>query len=295
MSRRARSLLLASLVALTAACEPVPAAYPAGDDPDAAAPGAEGDRYADADPSALTDFREPLEGHGAWVEHPTYGTVWVPSATEVGPDFAPYVSAGHWAYDDDGDYVWVSDYSWGWAPFHYGRWVWADGTGWVWVPGRVYAGAWVVWRVGPDGYDYVGWAPMPPLFLWRGGYVVAYAPGPAPFVFLPRAHLFATAVSTHVLAHERAAEVGARTHVFAPGGGSVHLMAHPVGPAPSSLGHERAQVPHTSLSDGGVTHARAFGHPSTAAPLGARAPAARSYGKPRAVGVPRGFSRGRRK
>jgi hypothetical protein len=27
-----------------------------------------------------------------------------------------YVTGGHWSYD--GDYVWVSDYPWGWVPFH---------------------------------------------------------------------------------------------------------------------------------------------------------------------------------
>ena len=36
----------------------------------------------------------------------TYGTVWVPSAKEVGPDFQPYVTAGHWVYDND--WIWAS-------------------------------------------------------------------------------------------------------------------------------------------------------------------------------------------
>src|SRR5688500_6646023 len=38
--------------------------------------GAEGDEYGDTDPSALTEFRTTLDGHGAWVDDPTYGTVW---------------------------------------------------------------------------------------------------------------------------------------------------------------------------------------------------------------------------
>src|SRR5580704_11188488 len=62
-----------------------------------AAPGAEGDTYADTDPSALSDFHSTLDPHGQWVEDPAYGTVWVPNATEVGQDFSPYESAGHWA------------------------------------------------------------------------------------------------------------------------------------------------------------------------------------------------------
>ena len=44
--------------------------------------------------------------------------------TVVGADFTPYVSAGHWTYDDD--YVWVSDYDWGWLAFHFGRWFMYD-------------------------------------------------------------------------------------------------------------------------------------------------------------------------
>src|SRR5262249_7908557 len=101
----------------------------------------EADEYADADPAALTDFRTSLHPYGTWVEAEPYGTVWVPSDTVVGTDFVPYVSAGHWTYADD--YVWVSDYEWGWAPFHYGRWVYAAPRAhWVWIPGRVYSGAW---------------------------------------------------------------------------------------------------------------------------------------------------------
>jgi len=79
-----------------------------------------------------------LDPYGNWVEDATYGTAWVPSPTVVGDDFTPYQTAGHWAYDDD--YVWVSEYSWGWAPFHYGRWVYVGGVGWEWIPGRTYAG-----------------------------------------------------------------------------------------------------------------------------------------------------------
>src|SRR5262245_56205214 len=103
--------------------------YAIGEDPDS---------YQDNDPSALTDFRAPLEPYGTWVDDSTYGTVWQPSRTVVGADFVPYSTAGHWVYDDD--WVWVSDYEWGWAPFHYGRWVWIDGRGWIWIPGRVYRG-----------------------------------------------------------------------------------------------------------------------------------------------------------
>src|SRR5260221_1504162 len=52
------------------------------------------DDSADMDPAALSDFREPLVPYGTWVDDPTYGTVWVPSAEVVGPDFVPYFTAG---------------------------------------------------------------------------------------------------------------------------------------------------------------------------------------------------------
>src|SRR5262249_46718811 len=144
--------------------------------------GADTETYADTDPSALTDFRTTLDPYGSWYEDATYGTVWVPAASVVGTDFTPYVTAGHWAYDDD--YIWVSDYEWGWAPFHYGRWVWISGRGWSWIPGRTYAGAWVSWRYGYDDWAYIGWAPLPPTWYWYGGVAVGIGFVPrAPFVF----------------------------------------------------------------------------------------------------------------
>ena len=144
------------------------------DVPDDSEPGeytevpARADVYADTDPSALSDFRGVLDPYGAWLDDPTYGTVWVPDANFVGPDFIPYQTAGHWEWDGQ-DYVWVSDFPWGWVPFHYGRWVESASLGWVWIPGRRYAPAWVDWRVGTDSYDYVGWGPTPPDHVWYDG------------------------------------------------------------------------------------------------------------------------------
>ncbi len=87
-----------------------------------AAVAVEGDEYSvDTDPSALTDFREPLEDYGTWSDDTTYGTVWYPDATVVGTDFAPYQTSGHWELDQNDDWMWVSDYDWGYIPFHYGR------------------------------------------------------------------------------------------------------------------------------------------------------------------------------
>src|SRR4029077_13989363 len=150
----------------TTAAPPAPPAAAQAPESEDVVVGADGDTQSppeassDADPYALTDFHAALDSYGSWVDDPTYGTVWVPSEAAVGADFVPYQTAGHWNYDDD--YVWASDYEWGWAPFHYGRWVYGAGVGWEWIPGRTYAGAWVSWRYGWDDWAYVGWAPLPP-------------------------------------------------------------------------------------------------------------------------------------
>src|SRR6266487_2769008 len=78
------------------------------------------DTYTDTDPSALDDFHEDLDRYGQWVETLDSGTVWVPSPSSAGFDFRPYVSNGHWAWNNE--WVWVSDYPWA-VTFHYGRWV----------------------------------------------------------------------------------------------------------------------------------------------------------------------------
>ncbi len=226
--------------------------------------GADTDAYDDNDPAALTDFHGALDTHGTWSDDPRYGTVWVPASSEVGTDFVAYTTAGHWVVDDSDSYVWVSDYDWGWAPFHYGRWVWIDGSGWAWVPGRVYAGAWVEWGW-DDGYGYVGWYPMAPAFFWFGGVAVAasFYIGPH-WSYCPHGEVFADHVGAHVLSGPAAARVA----------GNVHVAATPtVGPSPSRMGYAATAVPHVSAaSSAQVARAQQFGRPSTATAMGARAP-----------------------
>jgi hypothetical protein len=100
-------------------------------------------------------FYDQLSPYGNWVNYPGYGYVWMPNA---GPDFKPYSTNGNWIYTDAG-WTWASNYSWGWAPFHYGRWFYENGYGWMWVPGNEWAPAWVSWR---GSGDYYGWAPLGP-------------------------------------------------------------------------------------------------------------------------------------
>jgi len=253
--------------------QPQPLAEPAGGDDgtryasDEYVIGEDKDSYDDNDPSALSDFRQTLDPYGAWQDDATYGTVWVPSATVVGPDFQPYVTAGHWVYDDD--YVWVSDYPWGWAPFHYGRWVYIEGRGWAWIPGRVYRGAWVAWGV-DGGYGYVGWYPMPPAFLWFGGVAVGYSfyVGPR-WVYCPRGEVFAPAVGTRIVTGGAVGPVAASVRPYVP---ATPGVAH--GPEPMRLGYSAAQVPHASgAAAANVARAQQFARPSTAVSLGAHPPA----------------------
>jgi hypothetical protein len=235
-------------------------------------PAADSDGYADTDPSALTDFRSTLDPYGTWSEDPTYGSVWVPSQAVVGEDFTPYVSAGRWAYDND--YVWVSDYDWGWAPFHYGRWVYGR-SAWEWIPGRAYAGAWASWRYGEFGY--VGWAPLPPTWGWRGGCAVGLGFVPsAPYTFVGTEHLFSPSLGEHVVAGGQVGVIAAHTRPWVPASPGVagHSAAHPAvgGPPPSALHIQAAAIARVEPSDRGLAQARAFSRVSTATTLGARTP-----------------------
>ncbi|MCC6900750.1 MAG: hypothetical protein IT377_17350 [Polyangiaceae bacterium] len=241
-SRRLFTLGLASLAAALALPR-VAAAQAQWDDapPDDAAPGGnELVPYDDRDPAALTDFTAELEPHGAWRDDPTYGRVWVPHRKVVGADFAPYVTSGHWAVADDGGWIWVSDYTWGWVPFHYGRWVWISGTGWAWIPGRQYAHAWVTWRVADPGYAYVGWAPMPPDYVWFDGVAVGvWFSLYTPWVFCPSAYAYHHHMHSYIVHdHHHVHDIAAHSHRYVPPRGSPAWA----GPSP-----RRAYVPANAV------------------------------------------------
>ena len=103
---------------------------------------------------SFNDFYHQLAPHGTWLNLAPYGQVWVANV----PNFQPYSSNGYWANTNYG-WTWVSNYSWGWAPFHYGRWGYNNRYGWYWVPGYVWGPAWVAWSSSSDMY---GWAPLMP-------------------------------------------------------------------------------------------------------------------------------------
>jgi hypothetical protein len=188
--------------------------------------------YADRDPSALSDFNAELKPYGYWRDDPTYGTVWVPHPHVVGKDFKPYVTNGHWAQDEAGEWIWVSNYPFGWVTFHYGRWVWVRGVGWSWIPGRQYANAWVVWRVPDPGVYYVGWAPMPPDYIWVNGAAVGIGFGVyTAWVFCPSLYIYDYHLHHHLVHdHHHVHYLGAHTH---------HYHAHG---KPRYAGPSRAQA-----------------------------------------------------
>jgi hypothetical protein len=238
------------------------------------------DPNVDKDPGALTDFQETLAPYGTWTDDGTYGRVWVPSSGVVGDDFAPYVTAGHWGVTDDNQYLWVSDYSWGWAPFHYGRWVWIGGRGWAWIPGRVYSPAWVVWRTGYYDDYYVGWAPMPPSWYWYGGFAVGLTViPPAPYVFCSSRYVFYPGVRTYIVPATRVAVIGARTRPYVAatpigtGGAAYHTMAMTRGPSFGAAHIPASAVPSQRVAPDQHAMAYSRAHPGSFVAPTYRAPA----------------------
>jgi hypothetical protein len=141
-------------------------------------------------------FYDALSPYGTWIDYPQYGYVWMPN---VGPDFRPYGTNGHWVYTDQG-WMWASDYSWGWAVFHYGRWFYQDGYGWMWIPGYDWAPAWVSWRRSPE---YYGWAPLEPavtIDVVSGG---GYNPPPHYWCFVPQQYVARPQVNTYFVSEQQ--------------------------------------------------------------------------------------------
>src|SRR5579872_6292767 len=126
-------------------------------------------------------FYDDLSPYGHWTHHPTLGYVWLPMDD---PDFLPYSTHGHWVWTDYG-WTWVSEYPWGWAPFHYGRWDYDPGYGWFWIPDNIWGPGWVVWTEYPG---YYGWAPLRPginITIVIGG---GYRPPETWWTFCDRKH-----------------------------------------------------------------------------------------------------------
>jgi len=109
-------------------------------------------------PPPKVDVRAELKRHGEWLVVAPWGRVWHPNASEVGDDFAPYLTGGGWVRGADG-WRFESRWPWGQYVFQRGRWFMADDLGWLWMPDETPVPPQVQWRVG-DGF--IGWSPLPP-------------------------------------------------------------------------------------------------------------------------------------
>ena len=129
--------------------------------------------------TVASDFYQPLESYGTWVDIDGYGRCWQPR--NVGGEWRPY-SSGQWVSTDAG-WCWQSSESFGWATYHYGRWNDDPQRGWYWVPQTQWAPAWVSWR---EGGGYAGWAPLSSQA--RPGFNVRVGLFPSIYVFVDERH-----------------------------------------------------------------------------------------------------------
>lgn len=133
---------------------------------------------------SLQQFYDELSPYGTWIQDPQYGYVWRPDVDQA--DFRPYYTNGRWAMTDYGN-TWVSNYEWGWAPFHYGRWVADAYNRWLWIPGTTWGPAWVDWR---SGGGYYGWAPMAPLISININFGRRYVRPDYCWSFIPQSQIY---------------------------------------------------------------------------------------------------------
>lgn len=136
------------------------------------------------DDVSLQTFYDELSPYGTWINDPEYGYVWRPDVDQA--DFRPYYSNGRWAMTEYGN-TWVSNYDWGWAPFHYGRWIYNRYNNWVWIPDTTWGPAWVDWR---SGGGYYGWAPMGPSISININIGRRYVTPDFCWNFIPERHIY---------------------------------------------------------------------------------------------------------
>jgi len=142
------------------------------------------DEYYNDSNVSLQTFYDELSPYGTWIQDPQYGYVWRPDVDQS--DFRPYYTNGRWVMTEYGN-TWVSNYNWGWGPFHYGRWVYNSYRQWVWMPDTTWGPAWVDWRSG-DGY--YGWAPMAPSININISFGRRYAVPEFCWNFIPQANIY---------------------------------------------------------------------------------------------------------
>src|SRR5262249_25433752 len=127
---------------------------------------------------------------------------------------------------------------------------WINARGWAWIPGRVYAPAWVSWRVGDAGY--IGWAPMPPAWYWSDGLAVSLWMTPyAAYCFVPTAYVFHEHVYNHVIRDAATVRgVASSTRAYQPAPPTIKRGASGTG---GGGGGSRFRVASPSLKDAGLS------------------------------------------
>jgi hypothetical protein len=133
---------------------------------------------------SLQSFYDELSPYGTWIQDPEYGYVWRPDVDQE--EFRPYYSNGRWVMTEYGN-TWVSNYDWGWAPFHYGRWIYNRYNNWIWIPDTVWGPAWVSWR---SGGGYYGWAPLGPSINININIGRSYRVPDFCWNFIPQGHIY---------------------------------------------------------------------------------------------------------
>src|SRR5436190_6217376 len=145
----ARGLFIASMVCVALLLQTVSPAL-------AQQPAQPAAPQAQAPQPVADDVRSVLSQFGTFVQHQTFGEVWIPSVTP--PGWHPYPPC-HWVNTKQYGWYYDDKTPWGAIVHHYGRWTWDVNVGWFWVPGAEFSPGWVVWRT---SLQWVGWAPMPP-------------------------------------------------------------------------------------------------------------------------------------
>lgn len=110
------------------------------------------------------------------------------------PQYVPYTN-GQWINTDAGWYFRAAS-----EPeeitHHYGRWVHSPSVGWVWVPGRVWAPAWVDWRIQDD---YIAWTPVPPSYYIVNNTIITPPVYEERYVVVERRYFVEPVIYTHII------------------------------------------------------------------------------------------------
>ncbi len=146
-------------------------------------------------------FYASLKPHGRWVRHSRYDWIWKP---RVAPGWRPY-TVGRWRHTKRYGWVWQSAEGFGTITFHYGWWGRDVAGDWFWVPGYVWSPAWVVWK---PGKTHVGWAPLPPEYVWGKridvalsvSWSVRFDPPPTYWAFVETRYIAAPSITQVVVA-----------------------------------------------------------------------------------------------